>query len=181
MKFLPSLCPDCSPAWTCWRQRGWYPCLRPVYSSCLCGGWLVMIESVLVYLVRWSCKQAEGVSGHILTLFRLPCLLLIVQQILSNLINTECSRPICAVTCWALCFHQMLHKGHQFSPMTSTLKHIEIVSKTMWCWWCRNKSHHLYWTPVDLAIVSCQLDCQKPSCSNTPYTALIKYLISVYD
>lgn len=63
------------------------------------------------------------VSGHILTLFSLPCLFFpIVRQILPNLINTGCSRLICAVTCSALCWHWKQHKGQGLSPLTSTFK-----------------------------------------------------------
>ena len=78
-----------------------------------------------VYLVKRRAvnRLNVGVSGHILTLFSLPCLFSpIVRQILPNLINTGCSRLICAVTCSALCWHWKQHKGQRLSPLTSTFQ-----------------------------------------------------------
>lgn len=91
-----------------------FPCLQTKQLMCLLETHLFILFMCQLNGHHWicacvsyeaeSCKQAEGVSEHILILFGLPRLFLIVQQILSNLINTGCSRLICVVTCLGLCF-----------------------------------------------------------------------------
>lgn len=136
---------------------------RPLHLVYVAADWSWLNLCLCVYLVRQKAvNRPKACRGISLTLFRLPCSILIVQQILPNLM-TGCSRPICAVTCCsALCLHWMLHKGQQLSPVTATLKHTEIV--------CENNvmlvmlnTICLYTGHLLIQLVSCQLEWQKHS------------------
>lgn len=102
-----------------------------------------------------SSKQTEGVSEHILGLFRLPCWFLGVKQ-MSNLIITDFSRLTCAVTCTGLCLHQKLQGSVAMWSLTNTLNHTDrgqnnTISSLVMLY---KSPCPLDWAPVDLTIVS---------------------------